>query len=104
MILSGLKIKEEVKHGNICISPFNESDINPNSYNYTLGDYLKVYESDVLDSKRQEKVKIVPLPEDGLVIEPGRVYLGYTKEIFGSDKYVPVITGRSSTGRLGLFV
>ncbi len=104
MILSGLKIKEEVKHGNICISPFNESDINPNSYNYTLGDYLKVYESDVLDSKRQEKVKIVPIPEDGLVIEPGRVYLGYTKEIFGSDKYVPVITGRSSTGRLGLFV
>lgn len=104
MILSGLKIKEEVKHGNICIRPFNESDINPNSYNYTLGDYLKVYESDVLDSKRQEKVKIVPLPEDGLVIEPGRVYLGYTKEIFGSDKYVPVITGRSSTGRLGLFV
>ena len=104
MILSGLKIKEEVNNGNICISPFNESDINPNSYNYTLGDYLKVYESDVLDSKRQEKVKIVPIPEDGLVIEPGRVYLGYTKEIFGSDNYVTVIKGRSSKGRLGLFL
>ena len=104
MILSGLKIKEEVQKGNIVINPFNIDDINPNSYNYTLGDYVKVYENNELDSKRQEKVKIVPIPDEGLVIEPGRVYLGFTKEIIGSDKYVPVITGRSSTGRLGLFV
>ena len=32
------------------------------------------------------------------------MYLGYTKEVIGSDYYVPTITGRSSTGRLGLFV
>lgn len=104
MILSGLKIKEEVKNGNIVISPFNSDDINPNSYNYTLGDYVKVYDNDVLDSKCQEKVKIVPIPDDGLVLHPGKVYLGFTKEVIGSDVYVPVITGRSSTGRLGLFV
>ena len=104
MILSGLKIKEEVQKGNIVINPFNIDDINPNSYNYTLGDYVKVYENNELDSKRQERVKIVPIPDEGLVIEPGRIYLGFTKEIIGSDKYVPVITGRSSTGRLGLFV
>lgn len=104
MILSGLKIKSEVESGNITINPFNVNDINPNSYNYTLGDYLKVYEEDVLDAKRKLKVKIVPIPDEGIIIEPGKIYLGYTKEVIGSDKYVPVITGRSSTGRLGLFV
>ena len=78
MILSGLKIKEEVQKGNIVINPFNIDDINPNSYNYTLGDYVKVYENNELDSKRQEKVKIVPIPDEGLVIEPGRIYLGLT--------------------------
>ena len=39
-----------------------------------------------------------------MVLEVNKVYLGFTKEIIGSDHYVPIITGRSSTGRLGLFV
>ncbi len=104
MILSGLKIKEEVINNKITIDPFNENDINPNSYNYTLGDYVKVYTSDILDAKQKQKVKIIPIPEEGLVLQPNKVYLGFTNEIIGSDYYVPVITGRSSTGRLGLFV
>jgi len=104
MILSGLKIKEEVKSGKITINPFNENDINPNSYNYTLGNYVKIYTGGVLDAKRKQEVKIIPIPDEGLVLEPNKVYLGFTNEIIGSDYYVPVITGRSSTGRLGLFV
>ncbi len=104
MILSGLKIEEEVKNGKITIDPFNKNDINPNSYNYTLGDYIKVYVNDILDSKCKQEVKKVPIPDEGLVLEPNKVYLGYTNEIIGSDYYVPTITGRSSTGRLGLFV
>ena len=39
-----------------------------------------------------------------MVLEPNRVYLGCTKEVIGSDYFVPTITGRSSSGRLGLFV
>lgn len=104
MILSGLKIKEEVFNKKITIKPFNEKDINPNSYNYTLGDYVKVYKSKVLDAKCKQEVEIIPIPDEGLVLEPNKVYLGFTQEIIGSDHYVPVITGRSSTGRLGLFV
>lgn len=104
MILSGKKIAQEVENGNIIILPFNISDINPNSYNYTIDDYLKVYEDEVLDAKKQMKTKIIPIPDEGIVLEPNKLYLGATKEIFGSDKYVPVITGRSSTGRIGLFV
>ena len=104
MILSGKKIQEEVEKGKITISPFCESDVNPNSYNYTLDDYIKVYEDDILDAKKQMKTKLIKIPEEGMVLEPNKLYLGCTKEIIGSNYYVPVITGRSSTGRLGLFV
>jgi len=104
MILTGTKIDEEVKNKKIIIKPYNYEQVNPNSYNYTLGNYLKVYKNNILDSKKQEEVEIINIPDDGLVLEPNKVYLGYTEEIIGSDYYVPVITGRSSTGRLGLFV
>lgn len=104
MILSGIKIKEEVENKKIIIEPFNEKDINPNSYNYTLGDYVKVYKNYVLDPKEKQEVEIIQIPDEGLVIEPDKIYLGYTEEVIGSDYYVPTITGRSSIGRLGLFV
>lgn len=104
MILSGLKIKEEVKNKRIIIDPFDSNDLNPNSYNYTIGDYVKVYNNDILDSKCKQDVTVIPIPDDGLTLMPNKVYLGFTKEVIGSDYYVPIITGRSSTGRLGLFV
>lgn len=104
MILTGSKINEEVKRKKIIIEPYDYNNINPNSYNYTLGNYVKVYKNYVLDSKEKQEVEIIDIPDDGLVIEPDKVYLGFTEEIIGSDYYVPIITGRSSTGRLGLFV
>lgn len=104
MILSGIKIEEEVSEGRITILPYNKDNINPNSYNYTLGDYVKVYKNNVLDSKIKEETEIIEIPDEGLVLDTNKVYLGFTKEIIGSDYYVPIITGRSSTGRLGLFV
>jgi dCTP deaminase len=38
------------------------------------------------------------------VLQPGELYLGHTVEEVGSDLYVPLLFGRSSVGRLGLFV
>lgn len=104
MILSGTKINEEVKKGRIVINPYNYEDINPNSYNYTLGSYVKIYKNELLDPKEKQEVEIIEIPDDGLIIYPDKIYLGFTEEVIGSDYYVPVITGRSSTGRLGLFV
>lgn len=104
MILSGTKIDEEVKNKRIIIEPYDYKDINPNSYNYTLGSYVKVYKNKELDSKIKEETQIIEIPDEGLVIYPDKIYLGFTEEVIGSDYYVPIITGRSSTGRLGLFV
>ena len=105
MILTGKEIAKQVSKNRITISPFNINNLNPNSYNVELGDYLKVYEErDALDSKKPLKTRVVPITNDGILLEPNKVYLGYTKEIIGSDYFVPTLTGRSSTGRLGLFV
>ncbi len=104
MILTGNEIKKQVRKNKITISPFNEKNVNPNSYNVELGDYLKVYDDEILDSKKELKTKIIKIPDEGLVLKPNKIYLGFTKEILGSDYFVPTLTGRSSTGRLGLFV
>lgn len=104
MILGGLKIKEEVEKGNIVIKPFNEKLLNPNSYNYTLGEELLLIEDEVIDPKVKSKFKKIKLTNKGYILKPNRLYLGSTNEIIGSDIYVTQLIGRSSVGRLGLFL
>jgi len=104
MILTGEEIKKKVKSNEIVINPFDENAINPNSYNFRLGDYVKVYKNKILDSKIKQECEIINIGKDGLLLSPDILYLGYTMEEMGSCSYVPIISGRSSTGRLGLFI
>lgn len=104
MILTGARISEEVKSGAITISPFDAKLVNPNSYDFRLGDSLLVYEDTVLDAKRKNTTKTIRLTNEGYTLQPNRLYLGHTQEIIGSDLFVPIIRGKSSTGRVGLFV
>lgn len=104
MILTGARIAAEHKAGKIDIRPFDAGQLSPNSYDFLLGPVVLGYKSYILDCKRRNDTVAIPLPEDGLVLQPGRIYLGHTIEIMGSDHYVPIIRGRSSVARLGLFV
>ena len=104
MILTGNSIKECVENGDITISPFDYKKLNPNSYNFCLGDYVYIYKNEVLDAKDEQETIRIDIPDEGLILMPDKLYLGFTNEIMGSEKYVPIISGRSSTGRLGLFV
>lgn len=104
MILTGTAIYEEVQIKKIIIEPFNLSQINPNSYNFRLGKIVKVYQNNILDAKQPNSIKTIEIPSAGLVLNPNTLYLGHTEEIMGSEYYVPIIRGRSSIGRLGLFV
>ena len=103
-MLTGYEIERLVKKGTITIDPFNESNINPNSYNITLADTLKVYTNDVLDPKIDNPTKDVKIPEEGLILLPGNLYLGTTIENTGCSDYVMCIDGRSSLARLGMMV
>ena len=104
MILSGEAISAAVACGNIIIDPFNESQLGPNFYDFRLGDRCKVYKTEVLDAAKKNEVTEFSIPSCGLVLKPGRLYLVNTLETMGSTRYVPIIRGRSSTGRLGLFI
>lgn len=103
MILSGKEIKNKIGK-EIKIEPYNEKQLNPNSYNLRLHNELLVYDEEILDMKKPNKVKRIIIPEEGLVLEPGKLYLGRTLEYTETDKYVPMLEGRSSIGRLGLFI
>jgi dCTP deaminase len=99
MILTGSEIKREVAVGRITIEPFFEDQVNPNSYNYRLGPHLLL-----VDSEGVPAGDPLDLAQGPLTLLPGRVYLGHTAEVIGSSHYVTMLNGRSSMGRLGMFL
>lgn len=103
MILTGEEIRINLGR-RIFIEPFEPSQLNPNSYNLRLHDELMIYEDEVLDMRRLPKTHRIKVPPEGLVLQPGRLYLGRTLEYTETHGFVPMLEGRSSIGRLGLFV
>ena len=103
MMLSGKEIEKKLGK-DIVIEPFNKNQLNPNSYNLKLHNELLIYDEDILDMKKENKTKTIIIPEEGLVLEPGKLYLGRTVEYTETNNYVPMLEGRSSIGRLGLFI
>jgi dCTP deaminase len=103
MILSGHQIRSCLG-GDIVIDPFEEANLNPNSYNLTLHNELMTYEEVVLDMGKPNRVRRITIPPEGLVLGPNQLYLGRTIERTETHNLVPMIEGRSSVGRLGLFV
>ncbi|WP_435600194.1 dCTP deaminase [Streptomyces sp. C10-9-1] len=104
MILTGPEITAAAHDGRLTISPFEFGQVNPNSYNVRLGHTLLTYTNAVIDAHQANPTTTVEIGEDGYVLQPGELYLGHTLERVGSDTFVPLLFGRSSVGRLGLFV
>lgn len=127
-MLSGSEIIKCVKEGSIEIDPFNVDQVNPNSYNLRIGNKLRVYKNffekdeitgglrftpiqiagtknlKALDPKKENETYEIDIPEVGLILLPGILYLGSTVERTFTKDYVPCISGRSSYARLGLEV
>ena len=103
MILSGKEIESRI-NDEIIIDPFDKNRINPNSYNLSLHNELIMYKNSLLDMKKDNKVEKLKIPSNGLVLEANRLYLGRTVEYTETKNLVPMLEGRSSIGRLGLFV
>ncbi|NJP91621.1 dCTP deaminase [Nonomuraea sp. FMUSA5-5] len=104
MILTGPEICAAAGDGRIRISPFAPDQVNPNSYNVRLGPTLLTYTDPVIDAHRPNTTRATTIGRDGYVLRPDELYLGHTLEEVGSDTFVPLLFGRSSVGRLGLFV
>lgn len=100
MILTGPGIARAVEGGDIVLDPFDRAQVNPNSYNFRLGPSL----SAITRSDREATEVVIPLTDEGFLLQPGTLYLGVTEEIIGSSRYAMTLLGRSSLGRLGLFL
>lgn len=103
MILTKQEIIKQHKKENITIYPFNEELLNPNSYNYRL-DYELLEFDGVVDAKKECEPKTIKLTKEGYTLKPNHLYLANTYESIGSKKFVTQLIGRSSMGRLGLFL
>jgi dCTP deaminase len=103
MILSGKEIEKRIGK-DIIIDPYDRSRLNPNSYNLALHHEFIVYKNTPLDMKKEHVFETLKIPDEGLVLEPHRLYLGRTVEYTETKGLVPMLEGRSSIGRLGLFI
>ena len=103
MILSGKEISKRMGT-DIVIDPFDEKKLNPNSYNLSLHNELMIYENKSFDMREENKTRTISIPKEGLIIDPNRLYLGRTIEYTETHNLVPMLEGRSSIGRLGLFI
>lgn len=86
------------------IEPFAPRQVNPNSYNYRLGPELLELTDTVMDPKLPLASRHIPLGPRGHVLRPGKLYLAHTLELIGSRYYVTSLIGRSTMGRLGLWL
>jgi dCTP deaminase len=102
MILTDQQILTEMKAGRIVIRPYHRKYLGSNSYDVHLGRWLAVYNDEILDCKKHNKVHHIPIPNEGIVLVPSKLYLGVTEEYTETHKHVPFLEGKSSIGRLGI--
>lgn len=110
----------------IHIQPFFSGDLGGNSYDVHLARRMLVYRKVVnvvhnskeeafallfgangredLDVKAAEETDEIIIPEEGYVLEPGILYLAVTAEYTETHEHVPYLDGKSSIGRLGIFI
>ena len=104
MILTDKTIIDEIALKNIVIEPLIEANIGTNSVDLTLSKTLLMYTDHVLDVRKKPQTVDMIIPEEGLILKPGILYLASTVEYTETLRHVPIIQGKSSLGRLGLFV
>lgn len=107
MILTGNKILEGVRENKIVIEPFDEKFLEPNSYGFHLNSKLLEYTCSLekpLDIKSNMPYKELIIPPEGLVLEPGKFYLGSTYEKMGSNFYAKTLHANFSTSSMGMWI
>jgi dCTP deaminase len=105
MVLSDSAILKSIENGDIIINPFNSKHINPNSVDLTLDNIINTYKNHKpLDPRSYNEVITTEIPEEGIVLFPGTIYLASTIEKAGSTIYHSQLKGKSSLARLGIFI
>lgn len=106
MILSDRSIKELVRSGRLVIEPYKEENVQASSIDLTLSGEVLFYRSECIDIKSSHiPVERISIPEEGLLIPPKAFMLATTEEYIKLPEDITAfVEGRSSLGRLGLFI
>lgn len=104
MILTDNDIRARISSGHISITPFNSEQLGSNSYDLCLSAHLLEYTDEILDVAKMNNYRRYTIPIEGIVLQPGKLYLGSTVEHTRSFDVVPLLEGKSSLGRLGLTI
>lgn len=104
MILTGKEIINQVKEHNIKIKPFDEQNINPDSYDISIGRYIYCYEDSDLDALKKNKIKKIEIGKNGYTLKKNKFYFSYSAETISTNMFVPMLHSKSGIARIGLFV
>lgn len=112
-ILTDGDIIVALRTGDIVIEPMDPACLGSNSYDVHLHRWLRTYaeEFDGPMHDRRPLDCLVPratvdleIPDEGLVLWPGTLYLASTVEWTEAHAHVPFLEGKSSLGRLGMSI
>ncbi|WP_200216699.1 dCTP deaminase [Micromonospora coerulea] len=104
MILTGREIHREVLAGRIHIDDFDAERLEPNSYGFRLAREIISYEPEVIDSRSPIPSQTTIMDDAGMVLMPGRFYLGGTMEAMGSPHYATTLYACRSVSTLGVWI
>jgi dCTP deaminase len=110
MILADTDIKQGVTNGDITISDFDSSRVQPASYDILLGNNFILNDTHTLEAidpanKVLPETREVEVADgDKFVLHPGVSVLGVSDDYFGSEQYLIQLSGKSSLARIGLIV
>lgn len=106
MILSDLTIKDMLSKKTLMVSPLDEMQIQPASIDIRIGNSFSVVEDNSDGILRLDsEIKYKTIHADKYLLLPGQFVLATTMEYFClPDNLTAFVEGRSSIGRLGLFI
>lgn len=109
MILSSETIREKLDKKELLIEPLDDENIQPASIDLRLGQHFQVldeYTTSKISMKEEGSYQEIFIGEgDSIMIPAHSFMLATTKEwVRLSNKFTAFVEGRSSIGRLGLFV
>lgn len=106
MILSDKTLKQMLQQGTLRITPLQPHQIQPASVDIRIGNSFSTLKSTGLAPvEMQNELEYETLQTDRFIIAPGQFVLATTMEYFClPNNLTAFVEGRSSIGRLGLFI
>lgn len=108
-ILVDHEILKEISEGKLIIEPYDQTLIQPNSYDVRLSNRFSWHDAgaEIIDPYESKSVLqgLVHIVDDSIVVKPGQFVLGATLErVCLPRDIVGQLTGKSSLARLGVMV